>query len=117
MTAVMETKQNDPAQALERLAADLLPVIARKSLARAMPDHVGQSYIYETTAGWETEAMGADETVMVVRDMRALEEAFLNMAVKTVIVPAGAAMNRTVLHRVCRRHGHGKAIFYEVTDE
>lgn len=106
----------DRSGAMAMLAEGLLPVIARKKIAAGIPVYAGSSFFYEVGRGWESEVLRTDSSVTQARDTLALEEAFMNPAVKAILIPEGSAISKTVALRICRRHGLGKTVFYEVND-
>lgn len=97
------------------MAADLLPIIARKRAACNFPIQAGGSYFYDVPSGWQTDALRVDREVRVVRNSFELEDAFVDPATHMVLIPQDASITKTVALRVCRRHGQGKTIFYEVS--
>lgn len=109
-------KREDVTRAVERMSAGLLPVVARKKAADVLPVNAGSSFFYEVVRGWETKILKQDEKIYKVRDTMQLEEAFIDTKVRTILIPFDASITKTVALRVCRRHGQGKTIFYEVEE-
>jgi len=101
--------------AVNDLTAKLLPVIARKKAASNFPTHAGASFFYELEGGWETRILEKDSEVCKVRSALQLEEAFADPKVKTILIPGDAGITRTVAMRICERHGLGKTVFFEVS--
>ena len=98
---------------VEDIASKLLPIIARRKMARNIPVNAGASFFYEVDAGWETSLHRNDNDISTVTNIRELEAAFIDPIVKTILIPAGSAVSRAFVLRVCRRHGRGKTVFYE----
>jgi|JI10StandDraft_1071094.scaffolds.fasta_scaffold07652_13 hypothetical protein len=89
----------------------------RKATSMAMePRQVGASFFFEVRSGWEVQALSDDSGVRKVYTASGLEDAFHDKTVRTVLIPCDATLNRTVAMRVCRRHGDGKTVFYEIRD-
>ena len=94
----------------------LLAYVARRGAARGFPVIAGTSYFYEVQAGWESRVLREDSRILKVYTTFELEDAFASRSGDTILVPIGAAITKTVAQRVCRRHGEGKTVFYEVFD-
>lgn len=109
--------RKDVPRPVAEMAVRLLPGIARKKAATGFPDLAGLSYLYEVRSGWEGDALRLDPDIQKATTTQALEAAFADPSVKAVLIPADGSITRQVALKICRRHGHGKTIFYEVHDE
>lgn len=109
-----QTEARNRKAGIAGMAAQLLPAIARKKAACSFPIQAGGSYFYDVPSGWQTDALLCDRDVRAVRNMLALEDAFLDPETHMIFIPGDASITKTVALRVCRRHGQGKTIFYEV---
>jgi len=112
--AEREEKPEEDASSPEMLARRLAPVLARRSAAASIPERAGSSFFYELDQGWETRILLQDSEVHKVYTVLALEEAFLDERAKVIFIPRASSVTRIVALRVCRRHGAGKTVFYEV---
>ncbi len=101
---------------IAKLAAGMLPVMARKRATKTFPVHSGASFFYELDSGWETRILEQDDDVRTVRSTLDLEDAFSDEKVKTILIPDNSSITRHVAMRVSRRHGQGKTVFYEVNE-
>lgn len=95
----------------------ILPAVIRKQASAAsFPARAGASCLYELDSGWATRILEDDDAVVKVRSALELEDAFTDESVKTILIPADAVLTRTIVMRVCQRHGAGKTVFFEVSD-
>jgi hypothetical protein len=92
----------------------MLRQIAGKKLTVQSPLVSGASHFYEVAGGWETDIFKGSRNVKLVMNVRDLEDAFLDTGVRTIFIPRQASVTRNVALRVCRRHGQGKSVFFEV---
>jgi hypothetical protein len=97
------------------LAKKVVEAIGRTHLTNGKPATEGGSYFFEVKPGWETRVLRDDSKVTTVLSVVHLEEAFTDPTVATVFIPSDSSITRTVARRVCRRHGNGKTIFFEVS--
>ncbi|MBI4030319.1 MAG: hypothetical protein HY370_01455 [Proteobacteria bacterium] len=98
----------------EALARRLAPVLVRRSAAAPLPERAGSSFFYELDQGWETRILLQDSEVYKVYTVLALEESFANERAKVIFIPRASTVTRAAALRVCRCHGAGKTVFYEV---
>lgn len=98
------------------LLQDLLAHIARRRAASRYPVQAGGSYFYELESGWELDVLRDAAEVTKVHTIFQLEDAFVDINARIILIPAGATVTKTVAIRVCQRHGQGKTIFYEVNN-
>jgi hypothetical protein len=96
------------------LAKKMVEAIGRTHLTSGQPAIEGGSYFFEVKPGWETRVLRDDSKVTTVLSVTHLEEAFIDPTVTTVFIPSDSSITRSVARRVCRRHGNGKTIFFEV---
>jgi hypothetical protein len=96
--------------------AKLLPEAARRKAAENFPSLAGASFFYEIGSGWETRILEQDGEVKKVQTVLQLEDAFADLAVKTILTPKSAGITRTAAIRVCKRYGQDKTVFFERPD-
>jgi hypothetical protein len=97
------------------LARQIAGTVGRNHLTAGMPATEGGSYFFEVRPGWETRVLRSDSKVTTVLSVRHLEEAFVDPTVLTIFIPADSAITRALARRVCRRHGRGKTVFFEIS--
>ncbi len=102
---------------LAGMAAEILPVIARKKMASIFPVQAGWSYLYTVSMGWETDVLRLDEDVFTAHNILEFEHAFSNPDIHMVFVPRDSSVTRSAALRICRRSTQIKTIFYEVNRE
>ena len=101
-------------QAANDLGEHVAPYAARAKIADTIPYRAGESYLYEITAGWESDLLRRDSETLTVKNGFELEQAFFAPDIKAIYIPKDASITRNVIRRVCSRHGQGKTVFYEV---
>ena len=101
----------------DELARHMAPYVARAKVSDTVPYKAGESYLYEITAGWESDLLRRDTDTLTVRNGFELEQAFFAPRIKTIYVPQDASITRNIIRRVCSRHGQGKTVFYEVNKD
>lgn len=104
-------------KAANDLAEHMMPYAAKAKIADSIPYQAGESYLYEITAGWESDLLRRDSDTLTVRNGFELEQAFFAPDIKVIYVPRDASITRNVIRRVCSRHGQGKTVFYEVNKD
>ncbi|MBU0858439.1 MAG: hypothetical protein KJ667_00745 [Alphaproteobacteria bacterium] len=103
----------DTAQAVPENVDDLLAMIARRHATSGAAHREGSSILYEIGPGWEAAIMARDPAVRRVTTTFALEDAFMDPSVSTILIPHPAAITLTVARRICGRHGMAKTVFFE----
>lgn len=90
----------------------LLARIARQQATAGLAHREGSSLVYEIAPDWAAENVARDPAVCRVETGLALEEAFADPDVETILIPQGT-ISLTVVRRVCARHGMAKTVFFE----
>lgn len=109
-----EGAENRDVSSPEAFAKRLTPVLARRTAASSVPERAGSSFFYELGQGWETRILLQDSEVRKAYTALALEELFMDDRAKVIFIPRASSVTRVVALRICRRHGAGKTVFYEV---
>ncbi|MFN3828226.1 MAG: hypothetical protein ACK4NR_11455 [Micavibrio sp.] len=101
-----------PAQDMPR--DELLRMVTRRQKAEGAPQQVGASFFFEVKPGWEVRALADDLNVRKIFTLSGLEDAFHDKTVRTILITRESSVSRNVAIRVCRRHGQGKTVFFEI---